>query len=878
MSVEACVKIDTVGPANNYAQISFCPHDNEVIIASGGGLYKFFRMKGNQIEEHHSTLNERTIDVSDKFCCHTWSADNQLVVCTENGEIIICHENGEFKQVLNDSPAYMVRDGEESKGEPEKVEISCITSFDRGLIVGDAEGFVYVYMKTDQRDASVTAPFEFYRKYLIKQDRSFAQAHKITAIVMPSTQDSIMLTLENNQLLQLQISLDESEDQEQTILTPIIYDFHSDKITGLDICLRKQLIATCGEDKSVRIWNIADKSLEILSYQTEKCNAIAFHPSGFHVAVALSDKIQLMNLFSDNLVHFKQYSIKSCHELQFSHGGHLLAAAYGSQVQIIKFWTGECPSSLTYKQHQQRVKSIFWNHDDSGFVSSSGDGAVYGNSLKNNQNKVDEFLDKGTVINQVFQMSDQPLSYVVGDNKLMEIEKGTDKIKSQFESGKTLAQVVMSKNKEGPKYLFVSANHEEGPGSVQIFKFPFSDPVDLTSHALPITRMRISHCGNKLFTVGEDGHLILYNIRDKDLGYSKEQDLGIDYSNEILTEVTQMSDLRTREAQLTSENNQLTEKEGWGDVINLKTKDDEFNKTREDYSANKINDQTKEEALNSDKQNKATLYDGQLKTIDRTHAERTEAQKNKFSKQMLQDANDYQAKTAERDNKQKEFKAKIEELIQKQESKIAMLVQQHKAEIDEHDRKIQTLRENIEQTQKKHNEIIKQIEKDAEEEIEQIKKKNETDIAKITDLSLKSKADLQLTRNKNADLKEEIEQLKREKQDKTVLLERQKEKNSQLKEEVSRKQEEIKEKDSLIGQKEKDIYTLKKKTQELEKFKFVLDYKIKDLKREIAPKETEINRLKELTKEMDGKLKGYNQMNASMGIIVDDLKEDQDRM
>jgi len=99
-----------------------------------------------------------------------------------------------------------------------------------------------------------------------------------------------------------------------------------------------------------------------------------------------------------------------------------------------------------------------------------------------------------------------------------------------------------------------------------------------------------------------------------------------------------------------------------------------------------------------------------------------------------------------------------------------------------------------------------------------------------------------------------------------------------LKEEVSRKQEEIKEKDSLIGQKEKDIYTLKKKTQELEKFKFVLDYKIKDLKREIAPKETEINRLKELTKEMDGKLKGYNQMNASMGIIVDDLKEDQDRM
>ena len=312
MSVEATIQINTVGPANGYAQISFCPHDNEVIIASGGGLYKFFRMKGNQIEEHHSTLNERTIDVSNQFCCHTWSADNQLVVCTENGEIIICHENGEFKQVLNDSPAYMVGEGAE---ESKSAEISAITSFDRGLIVGDSEGNIFVYMKTDSRDTSITAPFEFYRRYLIKQDRSFAQTHRITALVMPSTQDSIMLTLENNQLLQLQISLDESEDQEQTSLAPIIYDFHSDKITGLDICLRKQLIATCGEDKSVRIWNITDKSLEICSYQTEKCNAVAFHPSGFHVAVALSDKIQLMNLFSDTLVHFKQYTIKSCHEL-----------------------------------------------------------------------------------------------------------------------------------------------------------------------------------------------------------------------------------------------------------------------------------------------------------------------------------------------------------------------------------------------------------------------------------------------------------------------------------------------------------------------------------------------------------------------------------
>jgi len=65
---------------------------------------------------------------------------------------------------------------------------------------------------------------------------------------------------------------------------------------------------------------------------------------------------------------------------------------------------------------------------------------------------------------------------------------------------------------------------------------------------------------------------------------------------------------------------------------------------------------------------------------------------------------------------------------------------------------------------------------------------------------------------------------------------------------------------------------LKKKTQELEKFKFVLDYKIKELKREIAPQEQEITKLKELTQQMDSSLKKFNSLNAKMGIIVDDLK------
>jgi len=58
----------------------------------------------------------------------------------------------------------------------------------------------------------------------------------------------------------------------------------------------------------------------------------------------------------------------------------------------------------------------------------------------------------------------------------------------------------------------------------------------------------------------------------------------------------------------------------------------------------------------------------------------------------------------------------------------------------------------------------------------------------------------------------------------------------------------------------------------------VLDYKIKELKRDIAPREMEITRLKKETNEMDKNLKHFNKINANLGYIVDDLRTRQEHM
>ena len=77
---------------------------------------------------------------------------------------------------------------------------------------------------------------------------------------------------------------------------------------------------------------------------------------------------------------------------------------------------------------------------------------------------------------------------------------------------------------------------------------------------------------------------------------------------------------------------------------------------------------------------------------------------------------------------------------------------------------------------------------------------------------------------------------------------------------------------ATIEEKDIQIQQLQKKIQELEKFKFVLDYKIKELKRDICPKEVQIQKLNEQTNKMRSEQKHFDRVNQNLVLIVDDLR------
>lgn len=80
------------------------------------------------------------------------------------------------------------------------------------------------------------------------------------------------------------------------------------------------------------------------------------------------------------------------------------------------------------------------------------------------------------------------------------------------------------------------------------------------------------------------------------------------------------------------------------------------------------------------------------------------------------------------------------------------------------------------------------------------------------------------------------------------------------------------ERETTIKDKDGRITQLKLKTQELEKFKFVLDYKIKELKKDIKPNAETAGALKEQTTKMGQEVKHFSRVMTNLELIVTDLR------
>ena len=447
-------------------QVSFHNTDCNVVLLTGQNCFKYYRMQDSQMKATHSAMTKKEASISNNYTCHLWLPDGKVLVCTDQGEILLL-ENGDYKFCLPESPG-------------NGFYIECIQAYAKGFVIGGDNGTILVYDKSEE----VKNPYSCFHTFSsakVTTDRypklqAGIMASRVMCMALTSTDDTIVFTTNNNQMMALHQSLE--RPQEDAVYEYLIYPFHWRKIQGMDICLKKKLIATASDDRTVRIWNngVNPPALEVCEIFQDEAYSAAFHPSGFHLIVGFTDRIRMLNLFKDELKEYNSINIKSCREIKFSHGGQMFAIAHLNQINVYKFYTGENTPDLCYKAHFGSVRCINWFDDDSGFISGGWDGFVYCWALytdkndKKQENPRSAFNIKNYQFSSVANLPDsKSLVYASGmDKKINVIDNG--KLLLTYDAGVNISQLIpMHGGLE--KAMLASVSESERPGSIQVINY-----------------------------------------------------------------------------------------------------------------------------------------------------------------------------------------------------------------------------------------------------------------------------------------------------------------------------------------------------------------------------------------------------------------------
>lgn len=286
-------------------QVSYNPAEPGCILVSGNDTFRYMRIdessKKYEFSEEHTQVNNADRVISNKYSCHCWTNVGKLIVCTEIGEIFEC-EDGAFSGYIPDSPTN------------DDIKIEAIMPYSRGFVVAanqskdnqETHGKFYVFQENQDpryKYKLLSSSPDMKLPYTVEYENVNLQTSNMTYAISSmafsiTSEDMIYFTTKSNQIMKVEIPLYETGDVVRPKFDYVHSFFHTNEITGLDVCIRKQLVVTCSKDKTIKVWNYATRTLEISQTTAEDALAVTFHPSGFHMIVALLDKINIFNVLS----------------------------------------------------------------------------------------------------------------------------------------------------------------------------------------------------------------------------------------------------------------------------------------------------------------------------------------------------------------------------------------------------------------------------------------------------------------------------------------------------------------------------------------------------------------------------------------------------
>ena len=160
---------------------------------------------------------------------------------------------------------------------------------------------------------------------------------------------------------------------------------HSQKIQAICFSSNGELLASAGDDKTIKVWRLKQKKSFSLEGHGESglwcgVNSVAFHPNGKLLASGSHDKtVKLWSLENGQLLYSLRGHQDKVLSVKFSPNGNVLASSGDINDKTIKLWFLSQNTSLTLKGHSDwfgGVYSVAFSPDGQLIASGSNDKTI----------------------------------------------------------------------------------------------------------------------------------------------------------------------------------------------------------------------------------------------------------------------------------------------------------------------------------------------------------------------------------------------------------------------------------------------------------------------------------------------------------------------
>ena len=165
------------------------------------------------------------------------------------------------------------------------------------------------------------------------------------------------------------LRITELDDQHEKCEQVISNWGHEDGIVDFDCSTEKALIASCGTDGCIKVWD-TDKNQCLLSSSDDsdfsRATCISVHPSGVQLAVGFLNKLALFHICIDGLCPYREMQTKSPVSIvKYSEGGNYLAVAIGNSITVYTVFKdydqSRFSTEISFVGHSANVTSLVWS-------------------------------------------------------------------------------------------------------------------------------------------------------------------------------------------------------------------------------------------------------------------------------------------------------------------------------------------------------------------------------------------------------------------------------------------------------------------------------------------------------------------------------------